>query len=53
MRQNYRGNKKRIEETKRKRKEEKRNKRLVKKDGDSPEIQAPEAGPIPNPETSL
>ena len=32
MRQNYKGNKKRIEEAKRKKKEEKRNKRLGKKE---------------------
>ncbi len=37
MRQNYKGNKKRIEETKRKRKEEKKNRRL-NKNAESPAV---------------
>ena len=53
MRQNYKGNKKRIEESKRKKKEEKRNKRLAAKRDESaaptegaPSV-APEAGALP------
>lgn len=48
MRQNYKGNKKRIEETKRKRKEEKKNRRLLNKNAESPvppEGTAPEVLP--------
>ena len=50
MRQNYKGNKKRIEESKRKKKEEKRNKRLAaRKDENAAPMEgapiiAPEAG---------
>ncbi len=48
MRQNYRGNKKRIEETKRKRKEEKKNRKLHK--NEAPAVPGTEAGTAVSPE---
>ena len=48
MRQNYKGNKKRIEETKKKRKEEKKNRRLNKSnEGSAPIEAAPPISPEP------
>ena len=49
MRQNYKGNKKRIEEAKKKKKEEKRNKRLGKKDEG---LVSTEGAPVIFPETA-